>query len=63
MAFNVNRVDINLQCNFEEITGITENNTSVKCLEDYSIVSRKHLEKIIKNSERCLVNYIFLLIT
>lgn len=54
MTFNINQVAINFQCNLADIAQF-----STKTLEDYSIVSRKHLEKIIKNSERCLVNNFF----
>lgn len=53
MTFNINQVAINFQCNLADIEQF-----STKTLEDYSIVSRKHLEKIITNSERCLVNKI-----
>jgi hypothetical protein len=49
MAYNINQEAINFQCN--DIAQF-----STKTLEDYSIVSRKKLEKIIKNSERRLVN-------
>ncbi|XP_025420043.1 coiled-coil domain-containing protein 191 isoform X2 [Sipha flava] len=47
MAYNINQEAINFQCN--DIAQF-----STKTLEDYSIVSRKKLEKIIKNSERRL---------
>lgn len=61
MTFNMNRVDINLPGNFEDVI-IAQNNMSATFLEDYSIVSRKHLEKIINNSERCLVNNTYIII-
>jgi len=53
MAFDIDQVAINVQCDFADIAQF-----STKTLEDYSIVSRKHLEKIINNSERCLVTII-----
>lgn len=53
MTFNINQVAINFQYNLADIAQF-----STKTLEDYSIVSRKRLEKIIHSSERGLVNKI-----
>lgn len=53
MAFDIDQVALNFQGNSADIPQF-----STKSLEDYSIVSRKHLQKIINNSERCLVNII-----
>ncbi|VVC37703.1 Sfi1 spindle body [Cinara cedri] len=49
MTFNINNVAFNFQYNSADIEQLSD-----KSLEDYSIVNRKHLEKIINNSERCL---------
>lgn len=53
MTSNINQVAINFQYNLADIAQF-----STKTIEDYSIVSRRHLEKIIHSSERCLVNKI-----
>lgn len=51
--FDIDQAPINFQGNLVDIPQF-----STKSLEDYSLVSRKHLQKIINNSERCLVNTI-----
>lgn len=52
MAFDIDQI-FNSQYNIAEVAQF-----STKTLEDYSIVSRKRLDKIVNNSERCLVNMI-----
>lgn len=51
MSVNLNQVAINSHCSLPDIEQF-----STKTIEDYSIVSRKHLERILHNSERSLVN-------
>lgn len=53
MTFNFNRVAIDFQCSLQDIAQF-----STTTLEDYSIVSRKRLEKVINSSERSLVSTI-----
>lgn len=50
MTSDINQTSDNIHCNLSDITRF-----SSKSLEDYSIVNRKYLERIINNSERCLV--------
>lgn len=53
MTFNFDHQAVNFQyCNVAVDVG----QFSAKNLEDYSIVSRKQLEKVVSNSERRLVN-------
>lgn len=56
MTFNINKVAINFQGNLADIGQF-----STKNLDDYSIVSRRQLEKILNDSGRCLVNTIMFL--
>lgn len=56
MTSNINQVANNFLFDLVDVTQL-----STKTLEDYSIVNRKHLEKIINNSERQLVSKTFLL--
>lgn len=54
MTFNIDHQAVNFQyCNLavQEVSQFSDKN-----LEDYSIVSRKQLDRIVRNSERHLVN-------
>lgn len=52
MSVNFNQMAIDSHCNLPDI----EQFSTTKTIEDYSIVSRKQLERILHSSERCLVN-------
>lgn len=58
MSFDIEQVVLNFQGNLGDIPQF-----STRSLEDYSIVSRKHLQKIVNNSERYLVNIICFYVT
>lgn len=53
MSVNFNQVSVDSQCDSSDIEQF-----STKTIENYSIVSRKQLERIVHSSERCLVNNI-----